>query len=71
MPGTPIMAVPSRFTSAMPPIEANPLTGTSVEVSGEIREPGDARLKVLRMMTGIPSRIAGVIVAGWITLAPK
>jgi hypothetical protein len=52
-------------------MEANPFTGLSADEVLEILEPGADGLKVLRIVTGIPVRIAGVRVAGWSTFAPK
>ena len=49
MPGTPIIAVPSRLTRAMSSIEANPLTGVVGAVPAWMRVPGADGLNALRI----------------------
>mmetsp|Transcript_6798 Transcript_6798/g.10622 ORF Transcript_6798/g.10622 Transcript_6798/m.10622 type:complete len:305 (-) Transcript_6798:991-1905(-) len=78
-PGTPIMPVPSTLISAAPSIAEKPLTAMAgvmgpLEVAYgllQILVPGQLELKVLRMYMGIFLAMAGIIVWGWITLAPK
>ena len=71
VPGTPIMPAPSTLTSASWPIAVMPLTGGSAGEVAAITLPGCAGLKVLRMRIGIWRAIAGCMVCGWMTLAPK
>ncbi len=75
MPGTPIMPDPSRLRSAMLSTVEKPQTHLSRSmVEGEetkMRVPGKEGLKVLRMKMGMEAATAGVMVLGWMTLAPK
>ena len=76
-PGTPMSPDPSTFKRAMSSMEENPQTHFSVSVfvvdSFHMRDPRNFGLKVFRIMIGIGGllEMAGCIVLGWITLAPK
>ena len=71
VPGTPIIPVPSRFSSAIPSIVARPFTSNVDAAFASMRVPGCSGLNVLRMKIGSPRSTAGAIVLGWITFAPK
>ena len=80
VPGTPTMPVPSTLISVTFSMVAKPFTswlaaGRTVlpgtcTVSA-MRVPGAARLKKLRIWIGMPNFIAGSVVRGCSTLAPK
>ena len=71
VPGTPIMPVPSRLTSATRSILVMPFTGSCEAGCAQISEPALSGAKVLRIQIGMPRLTAGVMVCGWMTLAPK
>ncbi|MNI51602.1 hypothetical protein D3C73_1063360 [compost metagenome] len=71
VPGTPIRPVPSRFSRARSALSVSPFTGPRGERSALMRVPGWLGWNVLRMKIGRPSRIAGDMVCGCTTLAPK
>ncbi|OPZ66194.1 MAG: hypothetical protein BWY83_02951 [bacterium ADurb.Bin478] len=72
MPETPTMPLPSMRSSAMSLMEEMPLTRNRPGAgSALIRVPAKAGLKLLRMRMGIFFSIAGCMVGGWMTLAPK
>jgi hypothetical protein len=52
-------------------IVAKPFTGWELEVVLEILVPGTLGLNVFLIQIGIPSAMAGAIVLGWTTFAPK
>ncbi len=62
VPGTPIMPVPSRFTSATFSTDVTPLIARPECGASSIIEPGAAGSNVLRMTIGIPLATAGDIV---------
>mmetsp|Transcript_31783 Transcript_31783/g.92314 ORF Transcript_31783/g.92314 Transcript_31783/m.92314 type:complete len:339 (-) Transcript_31783:774-1790(-) len=74
-PQTPIMPVPATLTSAMLSIVEKPATQLfrrTVSSEGtKIRVPDASGLKVFLMKMGIRALIAGSMVFGWITFAPK
>ena len=71
VPGTPIIPVPSRLTSATRSILVMPFTGSVEAGCAQMRVPTFSGAKVLRIQMGMRSRTAGEIVCGWMTLAPK
>ena len=71
VPGTPIMPVPSRFTSATRSMLVMPLTGSTDSGCAQMSVPIFSGAKVLRIQIGIESFTAGAMVFGWMTLAPK
>ncbi len=71
VPGTPIMPVPSRFTSATRSMLVMPLMGSAEVGWAQMSVPAFSGAKVLRIQIGIASFTAGAMVCGWITLAPK
>ena len=64
VPGTPIMPVPSRFTSATRSILVMPLTGNADSGCAQISVPTLCGAKVLRIQIGMPSLTAGAMVFG-------
>jgi hypothetical protein len=48
-----------------------PLTAPSASIVAPMIVPGDSGAKLLRMQMGMPCSIAGAIVCGWMTRAPK
>ena len=71
MPGTPIMPRPATVTNARPRITVSALTVPPFDDLGTTRVPGKLGLNVLRTLIGMPRSIAGSIVLGCSTLAPK
>ena len=71
VPGTPIMPVPSRLTSATRSMLVMPFTGSSESGCAQMSVPTLCGAKVLRIQIGMLSLTAGAMVFGWITLAPK
>ena len=71
VPGTPIMPVPSRLTSATRSMLVMPLTGSCESGCAQISVPTFSGAKVLRIQIGMLSLTAGAMVCGWMTLAPK
>ncbi len=71
VPGTPIMPAPSRLSSATFSMLVMPLTGWLLCGLAQINVPGFSGAKVLRIQIGMSRPIAGAMVWGWITLAPK
>ena len=71
MPGTPIMPRPATVTSASPRITVRALTVPPFDDLGTTRVPGKLGLKVLRTLIVMPRSMAGSIVFGWSTFAPK
>mmetsp|Transcript_23921 Transcript_23921/g.74814 ORF Transcript_23921/g.74814 Transcript_23921/m.74814 type:complete len:215 (+) Transcript_23921:1327-1971(+) len=80
VPGTPTMPVPSTEMSVMLSMVAKPLTRPSrlslgslfsSSLASVMSVPGEESSKKLRMQIGILNFIAGSVVRGWSTLAPK
>jgi len=71
MPGTPIMPLPATVTSARPRMTVSALTVPPLKDFGTTRVPGKAGLKVFRTLMGMPRSMAGSIVLGCSTFAPK
>ena len=71
VPGTPIIPAPSMSSSASPPKVVTPFTGGVGLDRAPMRVPGCSGRNVLRMTIGMPRAMAGAIVCGWMTLAPK
>ncbi len=71
MPGTPIIPRPATVTSASPRMTVSALTVPPFPAWATTRVPGKAGLKVLRTLIGMPRSMAGSIVLGCSTLAPK
>ncbi len=71
VPGTPIMPAPSMFTSAMSSMVVMPFTSSCEVGAAQISVQGLAGAKVLRIQIGMARPMAGAMVCGWITLAPK
>src|SRR6185369_69990 len=70
-PGMPIIPVPSTLSRAISSIVAKPLTGIVDGEEEEILVPVASGLKVFLIQMGMPLAIAGNIVFGCTTLAPK
>ena len=71
VPGTPIRPVPSRFSTARSGLSVSPLIGPLTALLAVMRVPGCSGWNVLRMMIGKPRSIAGDMVCGCTTFAPK
>ena len=73
VPGTPIMPAPESSSTASPLTMLKPVTGASSlrSANAAMRVPGASGFNVLRISTGRPWRIAGTMVCGCSTFAPK
>ncbi len=71
VPGTPSIPAPSMLRMASPVKVVTPFTGVATSVCAQMRVPGCAGLKVERAMMAMSRAMAGAMVCGWITFAPK
>src|SRR5262249_29431971 len=63
-PGTPIMPVPSRLTSATRSMLVMPFTGSAEAGWAQMSDPAFSGAKVLRIQIGMRSFTAGAMVCG-------